>query len=57
MLASCIRLNDLAFCDFAQNSVYLVTMVKVHNAGLKVFHWTVIVAFKIHGWIAQLTRL
>ena len=40
-------------CDLAQNSVYLVTMVKVHNAGPKVSHWTVIVAFEIHGWFAQ----
>ena len=29
-------------------------MVKVDNAGSKVFHWTVIVAFEIHGWFAQL---
>ena len=43
-----------AVCDFAQNSEYLVTMVKVHNAGTKVFYWTVIVAFEIHGWFAQL---
>ena len=42
-----------AVCDFAQNSVYLVTMVKVHNAGPKVSYWTFIVAFEIHGWFAQ----
>ena len=35
-----------AVCDFAQNSEYLVTMVKVRNAGTKVFHWTVIIAFE-----------
>ena len=40
-----------AVCDFAQNTEYLVTMVKVHNAGSKVFHWTVIVALEIHGWL------
>ena len=43
-----------AVYDFTQNSVRLVTMVKVHNAGPKVFHWTVIVALEIHGWFAQL---
>ena len=43
-----------AVCDFAQNSEYLVTMVKVHNAGTKVFHWTVVIAFEVHGWFAQL---
>ena len=43
-----------AVCDFAQNPVHLVTMVKVHNAGPKVSNWTVIVAFEIHGWFAQL---
>ena len=36
-----------AVCDFAQNSEYLVTMVKVHNAGT-------IIAFEVHGWFAQL---
>ena len=43
-----------AVCDFAQNSEHPVTMVKVHNAGPKVSNWTVIVAFEIHGWFAQL---
>ena len=43
-----------AVCDFAQNSVHLVTMVKIDNARPKVFHWTVIVTFEIHGWFGQL---
>ena len=43
-----------AVCDFVQNSEYLFTMVKVHNAGSKVFHWTVIVAFEIKGWFGEL---
>ena len=46
-----------AVCDFAQNSEYLVTMVKVHNAETKVCHWTVILAFEVRGWFAQVNKL
>ena len=42
-----------AVCDFAQNFVHIVTMVKVQNAGPEAFHCTVIEAFEIHGWFAQ----
>ena len=43
-----------AVCDFTQSPVSLVTVVKVHNAGSKVFNWTVIVAFEIHCGFAHL---
>ena len=47
------KIMTFAVCDFAQNSVHLVTMVKIDNAEPKVFHWNVIVAFEIHGCLAQ----